>query len=131
MAKVDRETGEVIDFHQNSDQRHDTPVSSFQRTIEMLHIGGASLPLVLDTNLKEAAMAVMAAGGPKDKAKLTLTLVMTPGRVGSVTIAHTVDVQHPTAHGKRGELAKGETEAYVSRKGEITLAPGSQGELLL
>lgn len=120
---VDPETGELTGIGTSAPSAPD-----FVRTLESLYIGGAPVVRLLTNILAECAMALGEAGGPKDKAKLTLTVELRSGKGEMNQHAdYKIAYSHPTLHGRKAEDLSGGADVYVNRSGAVSLAPDTQG----
>lgn len=125
MQQIDPETGEIL-----TPGRYRPATPDALATIGALSIGGASLPLLLTRCLADAATAVAESGAKGDKAKVSLTLELTPGRGPMALVCDAkISYAHPTLHGKKAEESHAAHEVYVNAAGAVTLVPDTQGHL--
>ena len=125
--RVDPDTGELLSPPPNTTR--DTRPDALA-TLGSLSIGGASLPLILTRALADAALAVAESGAKGDKAKVSVELVITPGRGPMALICDAkVSFAHPTAYGKKAEDSHQSHEVWVNTAGAVTTVPDTQGKL--
>lgn len=126
---VDHDTGEILSDPPPARGYRDTRPDALA-TLGSLHIGGASLPVLLTRALSDAALAVAESGAKGDKATVSITLTLTPGRGPMALVCDAkIAFSHPTAYGKRSEDSHQAHEVWCNAAGAVTLVPDAQGRL--